>query len=272
MEKTINVYYISGNTGILARNLGKALLAQFPGITFHGESFPFIRTEEDARAARRRILTQSLDSRPIVFSTVFVRKLNDIFNTPEIHFLNVCEGFLLRLEYLLEARALRLPGSSRQHDDMIMAKRVNAIQFSIAHDDGTNLKDYDEADLILIGVSRSGKTPVSIYLATQMGMKTANYPLVEEDLQRRRLPPEVIRNRGRVAAISTSARMLHVFRENRYKGSRYARLATCAEELEQARELCQLHKIPVIISSGRSIEETATQIVHELGLKAAITF
>ena len=272
MSPTRDVYYVSGNTGILAKNMGKALLSQCPGIDFAEQFFPFIRTVEEARSVLDKILEQSVGSRPLVFSTLFDQELNDVFNNPEIHFLNICDGFLFRLEGLLHEKALRVPGSSRQHDDMMMSKRVNAIHFSISHDDGTNLKDYNEADLILVGVSRTGKTPVSIYLATQMGIKTANYPLVEEDLNGLYLPPEVVKNRGRVAAISTSARMLHAFRENRYKGSRYAQLATCIRELDQAGKICRKYSLPVIVSDGRSIEETATQIIQELDLNVATRF
>ena len=125
------------------------------------------------------------------------------------------------------------------------------------------MKDYDKADMILIGVSRTGKTPVSIYLATQMSMKTANYPLVKEDLNELHLPPEVVRNRGRVAAVSASAQMLHNFRESRYKGSVYAQFATCVWELDQAMKICRKYAIPIVFSDGRSIEETATQILQE---------
>jgi [pyruvate, water dikinase]-phosphate phosphotransferase / [pyruvate, water dikinase] kinase len=176
------------------------------------------------------------------------------------------------LENILETKALRVPGFSRHLDDLTVTKRVDAIQFTVSHDDGTGIKDYDQADLILVGVSRSGKTPVSVYFATQMGVKTANYPLVEEDLNEFRLPPEVVRNIQRVAGLSTSPQMLHIFRENRFKGSKYAELSTCAKEINQAKAIFQKYKIPSFFSDGRSIEETATQITHELKLNAATSF
>lgn len=270
MWKSRDVYYVSGNTGILAKNMGKALLAQFPDFTFNEESFPFIRTEEEARTVLNKILTQS--RHPIVFSTLFIRKLNDIFDISEIEFLNICDHFLVRLEKSLEIKALRAPGYSRHLDDLTITKRVNAIQFTVSHDDGTGIMDYDQADLILVGVSRSGKTPVSVYFATQMGVKTANYPLVEEDLNAFRLPPEVVRNTQRVAGLSTSPQMLHIFRENRYKGSKYADLSTCTKEINQAKAIFQKYNIPIFFSDGKSIEETATQITHELKLNTATNF
>jgi len=151
-----------------------------------------------------------------------------------------------------------------------MAKRVSAIQYCIAHDDGSCIKDYDEAEVILLGVSRSGKTPVSVYLATQMGIKTANYPLVCDDLNAGRLPADIVRNKKRAIGLSTTPEILHHIREKRYKDSSYAKLATCANELNQARQIFLQYEIPIIMSDGRSIEETATQVTQALALKKKI--
>jgi len=110
------------------------------------------------------------------------------------------EDYLYRFENVLEAKPIRISGTARHLDDSTMGSRVNAIQYCIAHDDGSRMKDYDEAEVILLGVSRSGKTPISVYLATQMGIKAANYPLVAEDLNSYRLPNEIVRNKKRQSA------------------------------------------------------------------------
>ena len=272
MRKSKDVYYVSGSTGILAQNIGKALLAQFPEVTFNEFSFPFIRTEKDAREVLAKILKQSGGSGPLVFSTLFFKELNAVFDIQEVDFFNIFDYFLGNLESLLGEKALREPGSSRHHDDTLIAKRVNAIDYTISHDDGIGTKNYDHADIILVGVSRAGKTPVSVYLATQMGVKTANYPLVEEDLDGFRLPPDVVRNIERVVGLSTSPQTLHIFRENRYKGSKYADMSTCIKEINQAKKIFLKYNIPVIFSDGRSIEEIATQIAQELKLTCTITF
>lgn len=272
MWKSKDIYYVSGNTGILAKNMGKALLAQFPETEFIEELFPFVRTESEAVTVLKKILHQSSDSRPIVFSTLFAKELNDIFDTPEIEFLNIFDHFLGHMECLLEAKASRVPGFSRHLDTTTMTKRVNAIEYSISHDDGTGMMDYNEADLILVGVSRSGKTPVSAYLATQMGVKTANYPLVEDDLNQYDLPPEVAGNIDRVVGLSTSPQVLHTFRENRYRGSKYAKLATCLKEISQANKIFQKYNVPVISTDGSSIEEIATQITQRLPLNVTTSF
>jgi [pyruvate, water dikinase]-phosphate phosphotransferase / [pyruvate, water dikinase] kinase len=262
-----DVYYLSGSTGILAEDLGKALLCQFPEISFNAEKIPFIRTEEDARKALRYILSKSSARCPLIFSTIMNKHLIEILDAPEVEFFNICDSYLERMEPILEAVPLRVSGFSRHLDDTTMAKRVSAIQYCISHDDGTRLKDYDEAEVILLGVSRSGKTPISVYLATQMGIKAANYPLVAEDLDAHRLPPDIIRNKARAIGLSTTPETLHLLRENRYKGSTYAQLRTCAGELSQANQIFLNYNIPIIVSNGSSIEETATQVAQQMSLK-----
>jgi regulator of PEP synthase PpsR (kinase-PPPase family) len=147
-----------------------------------------------------------------------------------------------------------------------MAKRVGAINYCLEHDDGTKLNEYDEADVILLGVSRSGKTPVSVYIATHMGLKSANFPLTDEYLNNYRLPNSIVNNRRKVVGLTTTAEILHSFRQKRYPDSNYAKRHTCIEELQQAEQIFQKYQIPVIESSGKSIEELATQISQELGI------
>jgi regulator of PEP synthase PpsR (kinase-PPPase family) len=148
-----------------------------------------------------------------------------------------------------------------------MNRRVEAIHYCLAHDDGTKMGEYDEADIILLGVSRSGKTPVSVFLATQMGLKSANFPLTSEYLNSYRVPNMIRQNLSRVVALTTSPQQLHSAREKRYPGSKYAKLSTCIEELKQAEQIYMKSHIPVVSSAGKSIEETATQAMQELGIK-----
>ena len=262
-----DVYYLSGSTGILAEDLGKSLICQFPEISFNAEKLPFIRSIEDARKAINHILAQSTGRFPIVISTIMNKELIVILDVPEVEFFDVCDKDLERLENVLEAKAIRISGTARHLDDSTMGSRVDAIQYCIAHDDGSRLKDYDDAEVILLGVSRSGKTPISVYLATQMGIKAANYPLVAEDLDAYRLPNEIVRNKARAIGLSTNAETLHFVREKRYKGSCYAKLGTCAGELNQANQIFLNYNIPIIVSDGCSIEETATQVAQQLSLK-----
>lgn len=267
MHKTKDIYYVSGTTGILAKEMGKALLCQFPGVEFNEELIPFIRTVEQAEKVRERILKQSQGNCPIIFSTLFTNDLNGVFNIPEVVFLNICDPFIVRLEDVMDEKALRKPGTARVLNDSILSVRANAIHYSIEHDDGTATRDYDDADIIIVGVSRSGKTPISIFLATQMGLKTANYPLVDKDLEECILPPEIQQNPKKIIGLMTTPETLHSFREKRYSGSRYASLATCRMELKQSELIFQKYNIPLVVSAGRSIEETATQIAQVMKIK-----
>lgn len=257
-----DVYYVSGSTALLAEDMGQALLCQFQEISFHEEKLPFIKTKAAAEKALAHILEQSGGRRPLVFCTILDGQIRKIFDSPEVEFFDIFGRLLDRLEICLESKALRVPGSSRVIDDMTLAKRVEAIHFSIEHDDGTRTREYDEAEVILLGVSRSGKTPVSIYLATHMGIKAANFPLTAEDLGMFELPPEIIRNRKKVVGLTCSPQLLHRIREQRYRGSTYAKVSTCANELNLAKQIFLKYSIPVVETDGKSIEEAAVQVTQ----------
>ena len=262
-----DVYYLSESTGILAEDMGKSLICQFPEISFNMEKIPFIREIGDAHKAIEHIMSKSAGRYPLVFSTIMNKDLIAILDIPEIEFFSICDEYLGRLENVLEAKPIRISGTARHLDDTTMEDRVSAIQYCIAHDDGSLMKDYDEAEVILLGVSRSGKTPISVYLATQMGIKAANYPLVAEDLNAYRLPPPIVRNKDRAIGLSIDPKTLSFVREKRYKGSKYAKINTCTEELNKANQIFLQYDIPIIVSDGRSIEETATQVAQLLSLK-----
>lgn len=266
MWSSKDVYYISDGTGILATNFGKSLICQFPEVNFHEEKFPFIKNRAEARRTLDYILKHSGSRKPLVFSTLMDKHSREIFETPEVELFDVFSQFLERLEVSLEVKALRLPGFAQHTDALKMAKRVEAINYCLEHDDGTRLEEYDEADVILLGVSRAGKTPVSVYISTHMGLKSANFPLTDEYLNNYRLPDSIVNNRKKTVGLTTTAEILHNFREKRYPNSNYAKRHTCIEELQQAQQIFLKYQIPVIDTSGKSIEELATQISQELGI------
>jgi len=266
MWKSKDIYYISDSTGILITNLGQALICQFPEISFHEEKFPYVKSVEDAQRTMAYILKQSLGRRPIVFSTIMNLEVRDVFRSADVEFFDAFDFFLDPLETCLEARALRVPGFSRHSDDVTMSKRVEAIHYCLDHDDGIKEEEFDEADVILLGVSRAGKTPVSVYLATQMGLKAANFPLTTEYLSRHKLPESVTRNVKRAVGLTTTPELLRGIREKRYPDSRYASLTTCIDELQQAEQIFQRNRVPLVSSAGKSIEEIATQVTQEIGL------
>ena len=266
MKKSKDIYYISDGTGIVANNLGKALICQFPEISFNEEKFPFITTVAKAKKIMNYILKRSAEHRPIIFSTIISHETIAVFNVPEVEFFDAYAFFLERLENCLDAKALRVPGASRKVTDMDIDRRMEAIHYCLKHDDGTKTSEYDIADVIILGVSRAGKTPISVYMASQMGLKTANFPLTHRFLSEYYLPDGILRNLKRSAGLTTSPEFLHNVRKKRYPNSNYARLATCRNEIKRAEQIFQKYHIPVISSAGKSIEEMATQVTQELNL------
>ena len=215
----------------------KALLCQFQEISFNQEIIPFVKSKDAAEAAMEHILEHSGGLRPLIFCTIMAPEIKNVFDSTEVEFFDVFANVLDRLEVCLETKALRVPGYSRNIDDMALVKKVEAIHFTIDHDDGTKIREYDEAEIILVGVSRSGKTPVSVYLATHMGIKSANFPLTADHLGSYELSSEIIRNKNKVVGLTCSPKLLHKIREQRYSGSTYAKLSTCTEEINQAQEI-----------------------------------
>jgi regulator of PEP synthase PpsR (kinase-PPPase family) len=261
-----DVYYVSDSTALLTEDMGKSLLCQFPEIGFNEEKIPFVRSIREARKALAHILDQSGGLQPIVFCTIMDRDVRTVFDVAEVEMLDLYGGFLNRLEQTLEAKALREPGFFRHNDDSQASQRVEAIHYSIEHDDGQKTSEYNEAEVILVGVSRTGKTPVSVYLATHMGLKAANFALTSDHLNNFKLPPDIVHNRKRVVGLTISAQYLHKIREKRYPGSTYAKLSTCSSELRQAEQLFLQHGIKTLKTDGRSIEELSVQVTQLLGI------
>lgn len=266
MKSKKNIYFVSGCTGIVAMDVGKSLLSQFPETSFHEEKFPFIKNVSDAQKTLNYIIRQSSGVKQIVFSSLVNPEIREVFNHPEVELFDICDAFLGRLENSLEEKALLLPGFSRYVDDKGISKRAKAIDYCLEHDDGRKTSDYDEADVILLGVSRSGKTPLSIYLATHMRLKSANYPLTEETLNSYRLPEGIIKNLTKTIGLTTNHEILSQIRQERYPNSNYAKRSDCLQELRQAEQIFQKYKVPYINTSRKSIEEIAAQIYQEIGL------
>ncbi len=261
-----DVYYISDSTALLTEDIGKSLLCQFPGIGLNEEKIPFVKTRHDAEKAVARIMEQSGSLQPLVFCTIIDSDICAIFDRADIEMFDLYGGLLDRLERKLEAKALRQPGFFRNRDDAKPDKRVEAIHYTIEHDDGQRTSGYDQAEILLIGVSRTGKTPVSVYLATHMGLKTANFPMTADHLTAYELPMDIIRNRKRTVGLTISPQFLHKIREERYKGSSYAQLATCRAEIGQAEQLYMQHGIKTVNTEGKSIEELSVQVIQLLGI------
>ena len=146
-------------------------------------------------------------------------------------------------------------------------KRMAAVNFALNHDDGVSDKDFQAADVILIGVSRAGKTPTCLYLALQYGIRAANYPLTPDDLESTQIPNMLKPYRQKLFGLTIDAERLHHIRNERRPDSKYANINTCNKEIAIAEELFQRNGIPFMSSTHKSVEELAASILQACHLK-----
>ncbi len=262
------VFFVSDGTGITAETFGHSVLPQFD-LRFRQIRLPFIDTEEKAYEAVRRIddALKIEGKRPIVFSTLVKSELSAIVQRADAMHMDLIQTFVEPLEQELGTASTHTIGRSHNiADSQDYKSRIEAINFSLAHDDGQSHKNLSSADVILVGVSRSGKTPTSLYMAMQYGIKAANYPLIPEDFERGMLPSGLIPFRSKVFGLSIAPDRLSEVRNERRPGSKYASLENCRYEVNEAERMMQREGIRWDSTTVKSIEEIATMILHELKL------
>jgi len=267
------VFFVSDGTAITAQMLGHSLLTQFEGVAFRQVTVPFILTTEQAEECRARIEEESGrgSGRPIVFSTLVNGEARAIVRRANAVFVDFFETFIDPLEAALGVSSTHTVGRSHSAMDKPgYAQRMEAINFAMSHDDGASHRDLDQADVILVGVSRSGKTPTSLYLALQFGLRAANYPLIPEDFERSQLPGILTSAKPRLYGLSIAPERLREIRQERRPDSRYADLENCRYEVEQAEELMRRAGIRWINSTNKSIEDLATTILRELRIERPV--
>lgn len=265
MQRT--VFFVSDGTGITAEALGHSLLAQFEGVSFRQYRLPFVDSEEKAHAAVTRIneTGEREGLRPVVFTTLVNETLASIVHQADAFCLSYFETFLAPLEAELGVRCSHSIGRSRGSiDSNDYKRRIEAINYTLAHDDGITDRDLEDADIVLVGVSRCGKTPTSLYLAMQFGLKAANFPLIPEDFERGRLPGSIARYRHKLFGLTIAPERLAQIREERRPNSRYASLANCQHEVREAERMMRREGIRWLDSSAKSIEEISTTVMQEL--------
>jgi regulator of PEP synthase PpsR (kinase-PPPase family) len=268
------VFYISDRTGITAEMLGNSLLTQFEDIHFHRDTIPFVDSMEKVADAVRQVnATATAEGRrPIVVSSVVDETMSEtIRREVQALTLDMFQIFIQPLEAELGAKSSHAAGRSHgianSHEYFA---RMEAINFTQAYDDGAATRDLDKAQLILVGVSRCGKTPTSLYLALQFGIRAANFPLTPDDFADRRLPGSVLPFRDRLFGLTIQPERLREIREERRPGSHYAQLDNCRQEVRGAEHLMQQHGIPMLDTTSKSIEEIATTILHRAKLERHI--
>ncbi len=264
-----HVYFLSNRTAITAETLGHSLLAQFPDTTFSSVTIPFVDSEAKALNIVQRIKTSYERSKvkPIVISTMADEKISEVINQSDALIVDPFASFLPDLEKTLHEHSIHESGQSHRISNQgLYESRIEAIDFSMLHDDGMTTKLYSQADIIVIGVSRSGKTPTCLYLALQFGLKAANYPITEEDMDSEELPETIKQYKNKLFGLTTNPKRLAHIREERRANSRYASIDQCRFEIKAAEQMFEQFKVPFINTATMSIEEIATKVVEASGL------
>ena len=268
-----SVFFVSDGTAITAETLGHSLLAQFPNVDFDIHIIPYISSEEAATnvVAEINLRAQQDGQKPLVFDTLVDPYVRDIINTANAINLDVFEGLISKLSEELGTPPTTLVGQPHAVTDSESYKaRIDAVHFALDNDDGARTRHYDKADLILIGVSRSGKTPTSIYLSLQFGIRVANYPLTEEDLDDNRLPAVLRAHKQKLFGLMIDAERLVAIRSERKANSRYASFSQCQMELRAIEGIYISEGIKYLNVSEMSIEEISTRVLQMTGLKRRI--
>jgi len=272
------VFFLSDSTGMTAENLGRSLLAQFPDIQFESVTKPFIDTQEKAQRIANEINQEAQTSaeRPIVIDTILNTEASELLRSCDCFYIDIFSTFLSPLEAELGVLSSHTVGhpaifkeDSRVADENYM-QRIDAVHFALANDDGMHLHRYADADIILIGVSRTGKTPSSVYLGMQYGIKAANYPLIPDDLELNRIPDALKDHTKKLFGLTIRPARLAEIRHERKPNSQYAALRTCVDEIRQAEALYRQYRIPYIDTTLLSIEEIAARMLQRAGIERRV--
>jgi regulator of PEP synthase PpsR (kinase-PPPase family) len=262
-------FFVSDRTGITAEMLGHSLLTQFDGVGFNEVTLPFVDSIEKAQEVVKQINLQAEAEgmRPIVISTLARTEIAQVVGQAKALFLDCFEIFISPLERELGVRASHTVGKSHSVTDFVnYHHRIESVNYTLSHDDGVSKSDLSDADVVLVGVSRSGKTPTCLYLAMQFGIRAANYPLIPEDFSSMQLPGQLRALHGKLYGLTIRPERLQQIRSERRPGSKYATLENCTFEVREAEALMRQEGIPYLDATSKSVEELATTILHEARL------
>jgi regulator of PEP synthase PpsR (kinase-PPPase family) len=265
------IYFISDGTGITAETLGHSLLSQFTGNGFELITLPYIDTVAKAEETVAEInqANASNTQQAIVFSSIVNPEIRNTLSTANAKNLDLFEYFLPVLSETLEQEPNQLVGQSHAINSNMYSytHRMKAVHYALENDDGQHLKDYNNADIILVGVSRCGKTPTCLYLALHFGVHAANYPITEDDMTNNNLPPALQAQRNKLYALTIDSERLSSIRNERRANSTYASFEQCDYEVRFVESMMKKARIPTLNSTQLSIEEISARIMKDTGLK-----
>lgn len=261
-------FYISDGTAITSEVFGHALLSLFP-TEFEHVTVPFIETCEQAEKLKIQINKEfaRTGEKPLVFHTFVNEDVRDVIDSCDGVIYNFLEHFVGPVSKALNLQAK--PKAHRTHSmhEHSYDSRIDAVNFAMANDDGSNVTNYEHADVILVGVSRSGKTPSSLYLALQYGIKAANYPFTDDDMDELKLPSFLVPHKKKLFGLTIDADRLHDIRDGRMANSKYSSARQCRMEVREVEKLYKKEKIPFINTTKYSVEEITAKIISETGLQ-----
>ncbi|MDP1603237.1 MAG: pyruvate, water dikinase regulatory protein [Legionella sp.] len=265
-----HVFMISDGTGITAENLGNSLITQFENIEFEKCTIPYIDTLQKAEAAVERInrCYKETGVKPLLFMTLINTEIAQTIKQSEATPFDLFNTFLGPLEKELGAKSSYTVG--RTHgvaNNQLYTNRIEAVDYALTHDDGVKIRGYEKADIVLIGVSRCGKTPSCLYMALHFGILAANYPFTEDDLTSFRLPDSLRPYKSKLFGLTIDPERLQHIRTERRPNSKYASAEQCRLEVTEVEEMYQKENIPYLNSTKFSIEEIATKILAIAGIK-----
>jgi len=274
MPEKRTVFFLSDRTGITAEMLGNSLLTQFEEITFQRVTIPFVDSLERIAEAIRQVndTAEREGKRPIVISSVVDEVMSEMIRREANALtLDLFQVFIQPLEAELGAKSSHAAGRSHGiANSHVYFARMEAINFTQAHDDGATTRDLGKAQVILVGVSRCGKTPTSLYLALQFGIRAANFPLTPDDFAAHRMPASVTPFRDKLFGLTIQPERLREIREERRPRSKYAALDNCRFEVREAEAMMVRENVPMLDTTTKSIEEIATTILHRAKLERHI--
>jgi regulator of PEP synthase PpsR (kinase-PPPase family) len=268
------VFFISDRTGITVETLGHTLLSQFNGVAFRQEVRRFVDTPEKARVVAEEIgaAKHGCGLKPIVFSTLIQDDTRSVVAAADCLFVDFVDAFIGPLERELGQKSSHTIGRTHGMVDAVKYNlRINAVNYALATDDGLNTKDYPRADVIVLGVSRSGKTPTCLYLALAYGIYAANYPLTPEDLDDVRLPSTLEGYRGKLFGLSILPQRLQQIRRERRPEASYSSMRQCEYEVSQVEAIYRKEALPFLNTSTMSVEEISATILQHKDLKSRLT-
>lgn len=245
-------------------------MAQFEKIDFERVTVPYIDDEDKAREMVIRInkAAEVDGERPLVFDTIVNSTIREIISDAEGFMIDIFGTFLSPLEQELSSSSSYSVGKSHSiNNEGSYERRIHAVNFALDNDDGARTRHYDEADLILVGASRSGKTPTCLYLALQYGIKAANYPITEEDLDDQKMPAALRPHKEKLFGLTIDPERLATIRNERRPNSRYSSIQQCMHEIEEIELMYKRERIPYLNTTAYSVEEISTRIMVTTGLK-----